>query len=108
MDAHARLDDEAVTDDGGSVGGVLEAFDAQGTRGVDAETARLPVAVTAQVDGEGTFVDVGRAGDVICRDRDGRETLETGAQFLDAERVAGVGAEEAAEGEVITGLRVDY
>ena len=108
MDAHARLDDEAVTDDGGSVGGVLEAFDAQGTRGVHAETARLPVAVTAQVDGEGTFVDVGRAGDVICLNRDGRETLETGAQFLDAERVAGIGAEEAAEGEVITGLRVDY
>ena len=108
VDAHARLDDEAVADDARGVGGVFEAFDTQRTRAVHAEAAGLPVAVTAQVDGEGTFVDVGRAGDVVGLDRDGCEALETGTEFLDGDLIAGLGAEEAAEGEVVTGLRVDH
>ena len=92
MDAHARLHDEAVTKDASGVGGVLEAFDPQGARGVDAEAARLPVAVTAEVGGERAFVDVGRAGNVVCRSQDGRETLETRAQFLDGQLIASLRA----------------
>ena len=92
VDAHARLDDEAVTDDATGVRGVLEAFDAQGTRGVDAEAARRPDGVTAEVGGERAFVDVSRAGNVVCRSQDGRETLETRAQFLDGQLIASLRA----------------
>ena len=108
MDAHARLDDEAVTKDASGVGGVLVSFNPQGARGVDTEAARLPVAVTAQVDGERAFVDVSRAGDVVCLNWDGQETLETGAQFFDGELIAEVRADEATEGKVITQLGIDH
>ena len=107
MNPHARLDDEAVTDDGGGVGGVLEAFDAQGTRGVHAEAAGLPVSVAAEVDREGAFVDVADTSNAVGYDVDGRETLQARAQLFDGQLIAGLRAKEAAEGEVVPCLRVD-